>query len=216
MNVEENIISEKEKLTDEVSVSKPKPKRLKKEKKVEVVDPYKPKITRKLKKDISITEDKIYTIVRHIKNVQDNCLLMGEKFIERGLVDFGKELIARGFCHDNSKFYGIEWDNITKAGNEIDNNANAKLKLKLSIFHHQSTNKHHPESWAGGIKEMTDIDLCEMICDWKSRSEEFGTDLRKWIDESATKRYKFTNEDLVYKKIMYFVDMICEKPFVNV
>ena len=88
MNVEENIISEKEKLTDEVSVSKPKPKRLKKEKKVEVVDPYKPKITRKLKKDISITEDKIYTIVRHIKNVQDNCLLMGEKFIERGLVDF--------------------------------------------------------------------------------------------------------------------------------
>ena len=141
---------------------------------------------------------------------------MGEKFIERGLVDFGKELIARGFCHDNSKFYGIEWDNITKAGNEIDNNANAKLKLKLSIFHHQSTNKHHPESWAGGIKEMTDIDLCEMICDWKSRSEEFGTDLRKWIDESATKRYKFTNEDLVYKKIMYFVDMICEKPFVNV
>ena len=55
-----------------------------------------------------------------------------------------------------------------------------------------------------------------MICDWKSRSEEFGTDLRKWIDESATKRYKFTNEDLVYKKIMYFVDMICEKPFVNV
>lgn len=63
---------------------------------------------------------------------------------------------------------------------------------------------------------MTDIDLCEMICDWKSRSEEFGTDLRKWIEENATKRFKFSLEDEVYKKIMYFVDMLCEKPFSNV
>ena len=60
---------------------------------------------------------------------------------------------------------------------------------------------------------MPDVYIAEMVCDVKARSEEFGTDLRKWIDEEATKRYKFTMEDKVYKDLMRFVNLLCQTPF---
>ena len=52
-----------------------------------------------------------------------------------------------------------------------------------------------------------------MVADWKARSEEFGTSLREWIDEHATKRFGFTKEDDTYKEIIKYVDMLCQKSF---
>ena len=195
-------------------VSSPKPKIKRIRKHSVPSDPFNPKITRRLKKECVLTKAKIEGIVRHIRNVQENCLLMGEKFIERGLVEFGRELIARGFCHDNSKFYGTEWDNMAPGIPITDKPA--KLKLKLSVTHHNRINNHHPEHWDGGINYMPRIALAEMVCDWKARSEEFGSSLRDWINNSATKRYGFTEKDPVYAIIMEYVDMICEKPFTTI
>jgi hypothetical protein len=90
----------------------------------------------------------------------------------------------------------------------------AKLKLKLAVQHHSKTNLHHPEYW-GDIKLMPRLYLCEMVCDWKARSEEFGTNLREWILEQATLKFNFTKEDKVYGEIMDFVDLLCPKPFEN-
>ena len=155
--------------------------------------------------------NKINHLTRHIRNVEDNCVLLGTKLIRRGDIELGHMLIANGMVHDASKFYGIEFENLSY--NEPCKEETAKLKLKMSVHHHNSTNKHHVENWPGGIKEMPDVYICEMIADWKSRSEEFGTDLRLWIDEVSTKKYKYTKEDDVYKKIMEFVDLLCERPF---
>jgi hypothetical protein len=52
-----------------------------------------------------------------------------------------------------------------------------------------------------------------MVCDWKARSEEFGSSLKDYIDELATKRWNFSKDDRTYKEIMSFVDLLCEKPF---
>jgi nuclear transport factor 2 (NTF2) superfamily protein len=60
---------------------------------------------------------------------------------------------------------------------------------------------------------MPSVFLAECACDWKARSEEFGTSLRDWIDEFATKRWNFSKDDRTYKEIMAFVDLLCEKPF---
>ena len=170
----------------------------------------------RIKKLAAETMNKIHAIARHIRNVEDNCLLLGTKLIDNGDIDLGKQLIANGYAHDISKFYGIEFEQLTYSGTNITTEENGKLKLKIAIHHHEKTNKHHPESWAMGIKEMPDVYLCEMLCDWKSRSEEFGTDLRHWINEQATKRWEFSNEDDVYKKIMKYVDMLCPTPFENI
>lgn len=43
--------------------------------------------------------------------------------------------------------------------------------LKEGLDIHYANNRHHPEHFENGIKDMTLIDLLEMICDWKAASE---------------------------------------------
>jgi len=159
------------------------------------------------------TMEKVRALTRHIRNVEDNALLLGERLIMNGEIDLGHHLIANGFGHDLSKFSGIEWDELI-IGPPTEKEEN-KLKLKMAVYQHQSVNKHHPEAWPNGIKEMPDVFLLEMICDWKSRSEEFGTSLKDWINEAAVKKWGFSNDDEIYKKIMKYVDILCETPFQN-
>ena len=165
----------------------------------------------KIKKQAEHTMTKIRGITRHIRNVQDNCILLGEKLILNGELELGKQLIANGFIHDVSKFAGIEFEYMAPGTPVAEDSA--KLKLKMAIHQHNTTNPHHPENWSGGIKDMPDVYLAEFVCDIKARSEEFGTSLREWIDDDATKKWNFTKSDEIYEKIMKYVDMICEKPF---
>lgn len=43
--------------------------------------------------------------------------------------------------------------------------------LKPALVIHYKNNRHHPEHFANGIKDMTLLDLLEMLCDWKASSE---------------------------------------------
>jgi hypothetical protein len=172
------------------------------------------KRTDRLKKEAEKTMDKIRSLTRHIRNVEDNCLFLGERLIENGEIDLGRQLIANGYVHDASKFFGIEFEYLAYSTSAKEDDA--KLKQKIAIQNHRCINKHHPEAWSGGIKDMPDVHLAEFCCDSKARSEEFGTDLRKWIDEEATKRYGFTVNDKVYKDITKYIDILCPKPFENV
>lgn len=151
------------------------------------------------------TISKIRTLLRHINNVQENCLILGEKLIEKGEVQLGIHLIAKGQLHDNSKFYALELEYLDPKNED-------KEKLNLAIQQHNQTNDHHPE-YFGSIKEMPKICLAELVADWVSRSGEMGTSVRDWINEEATVRFGFTKDDEVYKQIMEFVDLLCDKPF---
>jgi hypothetical protein len=164
----------------------------------------------RIKKEAEKTMEKIRGITRHIRNVEDNCLLLGEELIEQGEIELGKQTIANGFVHDASKFHGIEWDYMAPGQPTVEEGA--KLKLKLAVLHHNRTNSHHPEHW-GGIHNMPSVAVAEMVCDWKARSEEFGTSLRDWIENDAVERFGFGEKDPVYKEIMGFVDLLCKKPF---
>jgi len=153
---------------------------------------------------------KIDKLIRHIRNVQENCILLGQKLIKKGEIELGKSLIANGLMHDASKMRGIEWE--TLSSESIPNEESAKVKLRYAIYHHASTNHHHPEFF-GNIQNMPKVYLAEFVCDVKARSEEFGTSLHKWIDEVATKKFGFEDGDKTHKEIMGFVELLCEKPF---
>ena len=167
------------------------------------------KRTDRLRKEAEEAMDKVRVLTRHIRNDEDNCLFLGEKLILNGEIELGHHLIANGFVHDSSKFFGIEWDFLSILPVKEEE---TKLKLKMAIIHHNQTNAHHPEHWQG-IKNMPSVFIAEMVADWKARSEEFGTSLREWIDEHATKRFGFTKEDDTYKEIIKYVDMLCQKSF---
>jgi len=131
---------------------------------------------KKIEEDVYLSDPKfvkrLKNILRHIKLVQDAAQILGDRLIEKGKSDIAKMLIANSFIHDNSKFYGIEWEYLT---NDDDV---SKDKLEIAISHHVSINPHHPEYW-GGVENMPIVFIAEMVCDLYARSIEFGTDLRE-------------------------------------
>ena len=152
------------------------------------------------------TYSHIDNLTRHIDLVREACYLLGTRLIKNNQEVIGRELIARGYCHDNSKFSGIEWDYLHQGPNV------SKEMLDAAIKEHQSTNDHHPEFWTG-IENMPEVALAECVCDWYARSQEFGTSLRDWIDEEAATKYNFTKKCKTYKLIKKFVDILLEDLF---
>jgi hypothetical protein len=148
------------------------------------------------------TLDRIELVLSHIKHVQENCYALGIKLIKLGEIELGRNLIANGQIHDNSKFRGIEFKHLF-TGDDI---------LNEAVSHHSSTNQHHPQYW-GKIQKMPTLYIAEMVCDCTARSSEFGTNVREWIEQEATKIYDFTMDDEIGKQITYYLDLLLQKPF---
>lgn len=114
-------------------------------------------------------------------------------------------LIANGFIHDNSKFFGIEWDYLTDTSGD-------PVLMKTAVHHHNVSNPHHPEYW-GTIDQMPPLYLAEAVCDWAARASEFGTSLQSWIDVGAAEKFGYKIDSEVHLKIMYFSGLLLDKPF---
>ena len=158
---------------------------------------------------IMTAEINIKSVLQHIDNVQRNCDKLGLKLIRLGEVNTGRILIANGRKHDNSKFYGMEFDHLFYR---------SQILMQV-ISHHQSVNPHHPEYWwdgksrGRGIHEMPEVYLAEMVCDCVARSQEFGTNVREWFATKAADKYGFVKEDKVVERINYYLDLLLEKAF---
>lgn len=147
-------------------------------------------------------------LLKHVELVRENCEFVGKKLIEQNEEQLGIALIARGRCHDLSKFYGVEFLYL---------NGESKEKtpdlFKLAAQQHYLTNSHHPEFHPGGIKCMPRIDLAEMTIDWFSRSIEFGDSIHDWVSKKATKKYGYTTNSKVYKNIREILDLLLQPKF---
>lgn len=155
--------------------------------------------------EIVAIKEKVDKLLRHISNVREACEILGKKLIERGDIEFGVKLIALGQVHDLSKWFGIEFDYLISG--EFNGEA------KLAAQHHARVNKSHPEYW-GNINLMPKLYIAELCCDWLSRANEFGTDVREYVKEKAIPRYKISPQGKVYKWIKEFFDMLLDKPFI--
>ncbi len=86
-----------------------------------------------------------------------------------------QNLMNRALIHDQSKLEDYEIDLFTEftprlsaltyGSEEYNEN---KKQLDKALKHHYANNRHHPEHFPNGIKDMDLIDLVEMICDWKA------------------------------------------------
>lgn len=47
----------------------------------------------------------------------------------------------------------------------------ASVDMRPFLDHHYAKNLHHPEHYPEGLKDMTLLDVVEMLCDWKAASE---------------------------------------------
>ncbi len=160
---------------------------------------------------MSDTLRKVDALYRHIEEVQRNCRLLGERLISQGEDELAVKLIQNAMIHDQSKFRGIEFDYLSSSAEEQEVEG-YREKLAQAVYQHNRTNFHHPEYW-NGVKNMPDLFIAEMVCDWKARSSEFGTALRDWIDNGAAQRFHYTKRDKVYKSIMRFTKLLLDEPF---
>lgn len=147
------------------------------------------------------------TVLRHIERVQKDTVILGERLIEKGEKELALRLIQNGQIHDNSKLSGIEWLYLRDEYKE------SKPDLFLAALeNHTKNNLHHPEAW-NSVCEMPRVYVAEFCCDITARANEFGTDVREWIKDKATKKFKFTTSSKIYKEIKEFLDILLEKPF---
>ena len=147
----------------------------------------------------------IQSITRHVDNVRTGAKLLAERMFEQGEISMARLLVQKVLAHDASKFVGVEWEHL-RAGND------PSETFPMALKQHQLTNDHHPEHW-GGVKNMPEICLAEMVCDFYARSIEFGTDLRAYIKDVFMPKHGFTSKTKVYQQIKKFVDLIIEEPF---
>ena len=156
-------------------------------------------------------EKRLSILTRHINHVAEDCEKLGKKMIENGDTAVGLSLIANGKIHDNSKFYGIEWEYLN---NDVRPIPAGQDLFQKAVHEHVTKNKHHPEAWPNGIHGMDKLHLAEMVCDWHARSSEQGNCLVDWIHTVAMKKFGFKKDDLPYTKIMLLIEDLLEMKFV--
>lgn len=107
--------------------------------------------------------DERFKTLRHIETVRNH------------LNACVRELLARAEQHDQSKLQSPEremFDEYTpllRASTYGSEEYKGFLKgMSTALAHHYANNPHHPEFHRGGVRDMTLIDVLEMLCDWKS------------------------------------------------
>lgn len=157
--------------------------------------------------NLNLSQKRLSVLVRHIDGVRENCQRLGLILIQSGEIDFGKMLIANGLIHDNSKFYGIEWEYLHGDVKE----ENPEM-FAAAAKQHIMTNQHHPEFF-GSINDMPDIFLAEHCCDILARAQEFGQNVYDWIHDVAMSKYGYTKKTKVYQKINKYMGLLLEDSF---
>ncbi len=110
-------------------------------------------------------------------------------------------LIDRSRIHDQSKLKSPEkeiFDEQTpKLASSTYGSSEYKdllKEMKPALDHHYSQNRHHPEYFSEGIKDMNLVDLIEMLCDWKAATlRHTDGDILKSL-EINQKRFGFSDE----------------------
>ena len=98
--------------------------------------------------------------------------------VQQLLGDVCARLIERARIHDLSKLQDPEASTFAKMTEKLagctygsDEYKGFLSEMKPCLEHHYANNRHHPEFWPNGTKDMNLLDLIEMIVDWKAAGE---------------------------------------------
>lgn len=145
------------------------------------------------------TKEHIDRVARYLKVLYDN-------------TDLGDELIERANAHDDSKYgpherlpyiWLTEFHRRKNLGEPFEYPPGVEEKVRKASYHHITNNRHHPE-FHQSPKDMTDIDVAEMVADWSAMADELGEGSPKgWADKNVGSRWEFTDDqvNLIYDLI---------------
>lgn len=124
-----------------------------------------------------------------------------KQMVAKYMAEIIKELIDRANSHDDSKLeepelplfdeYTPKLAAVTYGSPEYEEFLKG---LKPALDHHYAHNRHHPEHFPNGIKDMDLLDLIEMLCDWKAASlRQHDGNILHSIDKNQD-RFEYTKE----------------------
>ena len=115
-----------------------------------------------------IAQDQDEAMAEHLRQTGAHILLVQDL-----LMAVSRALLARSLHHDESKLEPPEAEMFAKAlallkGSTYgsDGYRAALRSIKPALQHYYEHNRHHPEFWGRGIRDMNLVDLIEMVCDW--------------------------------------------------
>lgn len=131
------------------------------------------------------------------------------------LLHIAEVLELRGRKHDNSKLEDPEQSIFVEYTPKLKNSTygseeyNRFLKeMKPALDHHYANNRHHPEHFENGIKDMNLIDLIEMFFDWFAAAKRHSNgDIYKSIEIN---KKRFGYDDLlaqILKNTAEYIDI---------
>ena len=131
----------------------------------------------------------IHETLKHIRRVQE----LLQSVVEN--------LMFRARHHDESKLSEPEasvFDRCTKqlAGLTYgsDEYKQCLADMGPALQHHYQMNRHHPEHWQAGVKDMSLLDLIEMLVDWKAASERHNNgSIARSLDVNQ-ERFQYSHE----------------------
>lgn len=99
--------------------------------------------------------------------------------VVRGLIqELVKELLNRARDHDASKVVDPELATFDEFTPKLKHSTYGSDEYKSFLVgmgeglqHHYANNRHHPEHFPNGIKDMTLVDVMEMLCDWMAAAQ---------------------------------------------
>lgn len=100
--------------------------------------------------------------------------------VKARLAEIRSALGLRGRAHDRSKLDEPERSILDARGDALAGleygtpayaAALATVDMRPFLDHHYAANAHHPEHWPSGIRDMSLLDIVEMLADWKAASE---------------------------------------------
>lgn len=121
------------------------------------------------------------------------------------VTDLGDELLERAKSHDKSKYgpeergpyiWITEFYRCKNNGEPFEYPPGVQEQTKQASHHHVTTNRHHPE-FHESPKDMSTIDIFEMVADWAAMAEELGEGSpRGWADKNIGSRWEFTDDQI--------------------
>lgn len=133
-----------------------------------------------------------------------NCKIETLKHIDKVgnfINDIAYELEMRAITHDDSKLKYPELEVFAEYTPKLKDSTYGSDEYKeyligmgKALEHHYQNNRHHPEHFENGIKDMDLIDIIEMLCDWKAATLRHDNgDIRRSI-EINQERFGYSDE----------------------
>lgn len=113
--------------------------------------------------------------------------------VSRNLGDFAIRLMARAEAHDASKLEEPEASGFARVASKLRGMTYGSpeytaclTELRPTLDYHYARNRHHPQHWKNGIRDMDLVDLVEMFCDWRAATKRHDDgNLHKSIEVNA-------------------------------